>query len=347
MTDMTDMTGMIDIIDLTKNLNELPSFANPDDLLYYALVTNNVDDIKKALEQGADINKLGLHGTPLSMAITCTESDEKKEIIVNMLLEHGALVNLPYNYNMLMYALHVAVRFGHVYIVHILLKHGADVNAKDCNQNTALQVAADWGYCDIIEMLLLCGANINHRNKKGYTALSIAVRNNHIGAVKLLLQMGASVHIPNECLEFPIHMIYINSLIGKKRKVMLEILELLIRYGANINAINKLGQTILSRFCSTHIFPEIVLELLNYGANVNIINKEIVSLLHAAILNKSIQIIRYLLQFGVDINYRSPTGTALIYSIKTDLPDATKILLENGANVKIQDFEGKTALHYA
>ena len=61
----------------------------------------------------------------------------------------------------------------------------------------ALQTAAQGGHVDLVEMLLRHGANIEAANHLGETALHYAIRNGHLPVVSTLLANGAAVSVEN------------------------------------------------------------------------------------------------------------------------------------------------------
>ena len=58
-------------------------------------------------------------------------------------------------------ALHCASQFlaGHPAMIELLVSHGADVNARNCHNNTALHEASYWGYKETVCKLLEVGAD--------------------------------------------------------------------------------------------------------------------------------------------------------------------------------------------
>ncbi|MCY4176965.1 MAG: ankyrin repeat domain-containing protein, partial [Endozoicomonadaceae bacterium] len=73
----------------------------------------------------------------------------------------------------------------------------------------------------------------------------------------------------------------------------------------------------------------------------------IMSLMGLARTNK-IQIIKFLIDLGVDINAQNDNNTtALICAVTAQNAEAVDLLLYNNANVNIQDGDGNTALIYA
>ncbi len=68
-------------------------------------------------------------------------------------------------------ALTVAAMSGNLRMVEILLRNGANVNAKNNEWDTPLMKAADIGHYDTAKLLLNSGSDVNTSNKYGNTAL--------------------------------------------------------------------------------------------------------------------------------------------------------------------------------
>lgn len=67
---------------------------------------------------------------------------------------------------------------GHAELVTmLLLKRGANINARNHLSKTPLLLAVENGFEEIAEFLIKKGANINVSDSKGNTALHLAARN--------------------------------------------------------------------------------------------------------------------------------------------------------------------------
>uniref|UniRef100_A0A672SCN4 GA-binding protein subunit beta-1-like n=1 Tax=Sinocyclocheilus grahami TaxID=75366 RepID=A0A672SCN4_SINGR len=71
----------------------------------------------------------------------------------------------------------MAASEGHTRIVELLLKHGADVNAKDMLKMSALHWAVEHSHRDVLELLLRFGADVHAQSKFCKNALDIALDN--------------------------------------------------------------------------------------------------------------------------------------------------------------------------
>jgi ankyrin repeat protein len=104
--------------------------------LFCALLSNRLNTVRLLLEHGADANEKDEQGnTPLMLAI----GFKLHPAILHLLLQHGANVNAPVNemgWTLLMMASSLANAQPET--VRLLLEHGADVNAKDKDGRTAL-----------------------------------------------------------------------------------------------------------------------------------------------------------------------------------------------------------------
>ena len=95
---------------------------------------------------------------------------------------------------------------GCVEIVELLLKKGADIEAKDKSDWTPISYACWNGRIQTVRLLLDNGANINSVDNDGFTPLKRASRRGHKETFKLLLEYGADIKVRdiynNMCLEY-------------------------------------------------------------------------------------------------------------------------------------------------
>lgn len=92
-----------------------------------------------------------------------------------------------------------AAKEGHLEIVELLLKHGADPNLEEIGiapNGHALYSAVVHQHMDIAKVLLEHGAHPNPEVESSADALSIAISNEDIGMIELLCSYGASRGVP-------------------------------------------------------------------------------------------------------------------------------------------------------
>ncbi|NTV79913.1 MAG: ankyrin repeat domain-containing protein [Candidatus Aminicenantes bacterium] len=123
--------------------------------LRYAAREGRVDEVRRLLDEGADIEAKG-------------DNDAD-----NALME--------------------AARAGHTAVIQLLLDRGANVNSKRSSGLTALLVAADSGQLPAVRLLLSRGADVTARMAvHGFTAVEMARQKGHGDVAAFLLQPQGS-----------------------------------------------------------------------------------------------------------------------------------------------------------
>ncbi|BET31382.1 ankyrin repeat domain-containing protein [Wolbachia pipientis] len=93
---------------------------------------------------------------------------------------------------------HCAAEYSHKDVVEVLLRHNAEVNARNEKGETPLHCTTGYGRKDVIEVLLQHNAEVNARNEKGETPLHHAAAWNDKVAVEVLLRHNAEVNAEDE-----------------------------------------------------------------------------------------------------------------------------------------------------
>jgi ankyrin repeat protein len=215
-----------------------------------------------------------------------------------------------------------AARRGDAAAVRALIREkSVDVNATGADGAPALHWAVQRDDVGMVEMLLRAGANPRMANPYGVAPLGIAAVNGTAATLRLLLEAGAD---PNAGLSGGE-----TAVMTAARTGALEPLKLLLSHGANVNARDARGQT---------------------------------ALMWAAARNNA-DAARVLIEAGADIYVRTnnppkgrnaemsvfssppPTGfTALLFAVRAGSIEATKALLDAGADVNDMLSDGESAL---
>ena len=177
--------------------------------LHSAALHGSTECLHKLLTAGADVNIPDFEGcTPLINSVWNSQKkwdqtnednasshfpeNHKQKECMEMLIEAGAVVNVPTNSGMS--ALMKASENGHEECVKLLLEAGADVNAICKEGCTSLMYAAMFGHETCFHALLAVGTNVNIQENSGSTALIIASSYGHDKFVKALVEAGADVN---------------------------------------------------------------------------------------------------------------------------------------------------------
>jgi len=122
------------------------------------------------------------------------ESDDLDELkIAALLVKRENDVNAAYDSGRT--ALLNSCGYGNIHIVRFLLAHGARVDIRDANDDTPLlccfRTISSPQIPDIVKLLIEHGADVNHRNKQRETALSLAIMWEDKQSVRQLEAAGA------------------------------------------------------------------------------------------------------------------------------------------------------------
>lgn len=285
-----------------------------------------------------------------------------REDIVRLFIQNG--VDLEYSYTDGWTALYVAASYGRTGIVRLLIDSKANVNARSCySGQTALH--AGYKYPEIARMLLRAGADINARTKSNATPLCEAASFGYDSTVKVMLEFNPSAESKHEALtkaieadatnstrllldagadplksategcaelawavrrnnlaifrmllEFDIDLerrkedpskirsILSTAVMVVTRSSDLSIIKHLVDRGSDIESKGHPGQTPLCQM-ATKDHLEGVRYLLSKGANVNTEDTSSSSPLANACFFSSINVVRFLCTRGADINFIS------------------------------------------
>ena len=146
---------------------------------------DGLDDIVDWLitSRSQDPNELNGRKTPLYDA--CGRGNLK---VVQVLIKHGADVDAKRTFGWR--PLHFASNNGHLEIVRLLINSGADLNVRDNDDWTPLLLASVEGHREVVRVLLEEGADPNVQCWDG-TPLDWALERNHAEVVQLLMEYGA------------------------------------------------------------------------------------------------------------------------------------------------------------
>jgi ankyrin repeat protein len=139
--------------------------------LIVAIFRGRIEDVRKAIKDGADVNGAGFGANtswenPLLWAIQW-----KQEDIALFLIEQGATVTVA-RYNDNRTPLHLAAQNQKERLIRSLILNGADINALDSDDFTPLHLAAE-NEGPAMAILIAYGAQENVRNSAGKTAAEL------------------------------------------------------------------------------------------------------------------------------------------------------------------------------
>lgn len=156
-------------------------------------------------------------------------------------------------------ALVLAAKLGDIAFLKFLMEKGADVNQQDGMGMTALMEACSYGHLNVVNLLIKNGAVITIKDFAGTTALWRATtKKNNIEVIKILIDLDADVNLVS-------HFLGSSVLWNAVDNNQPDIVELLIKNGANINFKMESGWSLLA-WAKEHKYNEVAEILIKYGA---------------------------------------------------------------------------------
>lgn len=156
--------------------------------------------------------------------------------------------------------------------------------------------------------------------------------NNYFKTIELIVNSGADINSHHsEFSETPLHKLC------ARINPQIDVITMLLKKGAKVNEINISGKTPVFH-CSFNYSVELLNLLVKYGADINIVDKYKNTLLHDDYINCPIEhfeeFLKVLLSLGLDINAKNSTGlTPLDYCENKKITD---ILIKYGGKTKLQ-----------
>ncbi|KAE8385233.1 ankyrin repeat-containing domain protein [Aspergillus alliaceus] len=314
-------------------------------MLHVAVEQRRIRILLFLLERGASTNVFNKQGlNPLQLA---AKTDNREAL--SLLLERGAKVEACSLFGSR--PSHVAASAGNWVSFDLLLIGGADINAWDNNGEALLHEQARRASSPAIAAHLLeQGANIEARTSQGYTPLQCAAMSGNKRMFFFLVGKGAKVDIETSKGETLLHLTPPSNqdcmdILAMLLKMSLEVealnsngwtplqqtvfvgtgapdiefdktseyIELLISYGADINAAaeSPTGETALHLATMAAIpRPLLVTFLIKHGASVNCRTFEGKTPLHLAAERGRDSIFQALLAAGADLSIKVSSGTS-------------------------------------
>ncbi|MFH1538622.1 MAG: ankyrin repeat domain-containing protein [bacterium] len=199
--------------------------------IFSAVYLRSEELVRKVIAYGKNINVKDKNDyTPLMRALLLQDNER----IIDLLFKSGAAVTVECTETICGYyerntyvdkycatPLHLAVtgyisgRFNSPHFVELMIKKGADVNAKMTDGSSAISIAASGHFrTDVVKLLIDAGADVNSKDCRGVTPLHIAVRSSpppiyyENGTVELLIangaDLGAEINIKDSHNETPL-----------------------------------------------------------------------------------------------------------------------------------------------
>jgi ankyrin repeat protein len=271
---------------------------------------------------------------------------------IKELIKYGADVNAvdPEDVSALMYA----VQHSHdPEVIKALVKAGAKVNY--LQSRSALHIAV-MNNDESVKALIDLGADVNILDDDGIAPFQLALYPKYLSNLKLMIKAGAKVNYrlgsqrPKTCCDDPDCPGYRSQRVTALHTVVREsmdplpTLEVLVEAGADVNAVDEFGLSVLYYALTQDCEYSIVECLVKNGA---IVPSKLVFI--ALCYQLYYEIIELLLQAEgstVDISTRDDMGMTIlgVALLHKAAPNTIELLLAMGADVQVKDNDGSSLL---
>ena len=241
-----------------------------------------------------------------------------------------------------MSALHFACEDSRVDIVELLLTNNADVHLEDKGEETPLHKAVRCGktckkQCQIVQWLCEHGSDVDHEDKLQASPLYLAAFYGCLRKMEILLLYGADVNkICRRETSYgtPLHI--------AAARDQVQMAQLLILHGAQLDICNALDCTPLHLNLNSMIKSSIAQHLVYHGASVDGRDKWEYTMLAACVRNMRLdceQLCKLFVYSGCDLNkedWLKPLGPE--EDVDSDLEDADHIPIPSGRMEELCDW---------
>uniref|UniRef100_A0A0G4IDB5 Uncharacterized protein n=1 Tax=Chromera velia CCMP2878 TaxID=1169474 RepID=A0A0G4IDB5_9ALVE len=356
--------------DVNEVFEETPSLFEgsstpPGSVLHYAAERGSVEGVRILLNLGAFVDlKSGKGWTALHVA-----SFHARPKVVRFLLKQKAdkdmttterksgIFGTVKRKTALMLACENKSKQAWLTVFEVLVEGKADVNIVDGDGRTALTYASECGSVEVVKLLLTHAADVNSRDKERQTVLLWGVRSGVPEVVRLLLEGGTKTDVLERGG-------WETELICASAKGFTDVVKVLLGGGANVNGLNRFGETALMHACMKGN-EEVVRVLLEHRggkwgrgkADVHAKDEEGKTTLMLVTRNRKDEmpvsvyasIVKALLKAKANMNAADGSGrTALMFASMLGDAEAAEVLIGLGAKVNCQDTdEGWSALMHA
>ena len=338
--------------------------------LHYAAFYGYDDVVKVLLTTNLKLDEKDAQGeTALHLA-----AREQRSTVIDKLLTAGAAIDLKNKYHET--ALHIAVAAESMDVVVKLVKAetaALDLDKKDSKGFTPLMLAARLGLAAIFEFIADKGADISSTDLEGSTALHWAARGRHLAMAKVLVSLKADLEATDASDLRPIHhaakngdVAMLKVLLDAKAdiesktprdKTALHIaaesgnrdsVEFLLSRDANADQRDWISETPLDNATDARNFEIVGLLLKSAFDKDSVDLQRLGRLLHIAALRPQPEIVRLLLEKGVDASSEDEVGdSALANAMFGQSVEVAELLIAAGADVNGAMSSGRTAFQVA
>lgn len=303
-----------------------------------AIQNDDLPRVHRLLEQGLDPDLRFLVGSQKRPAVClCAERDNVQ--LLKLLMQWGCSINQSDSSGLT--ALHIAANHSSEKMVGLLLKCRSHVNAVTVQGHTPLHMASQRHSVEVVQLLVEAGAEVNRSDDEGKTALLNACIHGHAEVADYLIGSGADVTVSSPCGNTPL------LFAASTPHLDVGFLAMLLRAKAPVNRQNRQGESALHavmRGQRPNRRRGIDL-LLRYGCDLDARTSLGHTPLHLAALERDDSAVLQLVRAGCDVDCPDELGlTPLFYLVRDGNRPMAELLMAAGSRLANQSWLGDVNL---
>jgi cytohesin len=281
---------------------------------------NDESVIKMLVSSGARIDEVA----PLSLRRVVSPSTT----LIRLLLRASAHVESTFNEPGFTF-FHLAASLRDSSLMTLLInEHFANVNAVTSSGETPLMVAVGKDAVDVVALLIGARANLNVARADGATALHLAARR---GAVDQLIAAGADVNVFDNSGDTPLMSAVRKSDVATVSKLVAAGAQLDVQYGGDGTALHFACRKIVD-------------VLISAGADVNAVNRHGETPLFRAVQFHNRELVLSFVAAGARLNLNAARMSDSVTALHLARGDNAQCLIDAGADPNVVDVHGNTPL---